>query len=244
MIRVGVIGAAGRMGSETCRAVDGASDLELAARIARGDALEDLVTAKVDVAVEFSTPDTVAGNARFCLSNGIHSVVGATGLSDDDLAELGAIASERGVGLFVAPNFAIGAVLMMRFAAQAAAFFERAEIVERHHERKLDAPSGTALKTAAGMSAARREPWQPGTDERETLEGARGGDREGVRIHSLRLPGSVAHQEVLLGGHGETLTIRHDSLERSSFMPGVLLAIRRVASLSEPTVGLEHLLDL
>lgn len=225
MIKVGVIGAAGRMGSETCRAVEAADDLELVARVTRDDDLNDLVRSGTEVAVEFSTPATVGDNARFCVSNGIHVVVGATGLAPEDLSRLEA-AAKRGTGIFVAPNFAFGAVLMMRFSAQAARLYERAEIVERHGVHKLDAPSGTAARTASLIAEARQD------------------DSGSVPIHSLRLPGSVAHQEVIFGGTGETLTIRHDSLDRASFMPGVLLAIREVGSMPGLTVGLEALLDL
>lgn len=230
------------MGSETCRAVDSDGELELVARVGRDDPLESLVSARAQVAVEFTTPDSVKENVRFCLSHGIHCVIGATGLSEDDLEEV------RGwtgaANAFVAPNFALGAVLMMSFAASAAKHFDTAEIVERHHERKVDAPSGTALRTARLMDEARGgRPWdsRAGT---ESLAGSRGGDAAGVRIHSLRVPGSVAHQEVVLGAAGETLTIRHDSIDRTSFMPGVVLACKRVAHLDGLVVGLEHLLDL
>jgi 4-hydroxy-tetrahydrodipicolinate reductase len=242
MVRVGVIGAAGRMGAAACDAIEAAGDLELVARVGREDPLERLVEASAEVAVELTTPSSVADNSRFCVENGIHTVIGATGLTDDDLSGLDAAAREQGVGVFVAPNFALGAVLMMRFAAEAARYFEWAEIVERHHEKKLDAPSGTSLRTAALMNEARSGEWGVGSDE-GSLPGARGGDAEGIRIHSLRVPGSVAHQEVVFGAPGETLTIRHDSLDRSSFMPGVLLAVRKVASLRGVTVGLEKLLD-
>jgi 4-hydroxy-tetrahydrodipicolinate reductase len=213
MTRVGVAGAAGRMGQATCEAVEAAEGLELAARIdpSLGVALGD-VLGDVDVVVVFTTPDAVLDTARTCLEAGVHVVIGSTGFHVEEL---------RGVGTanaFVAPNFAIGAVLMMRFAAEASKFLRRAEIVELHHDRKLDAPSGTALRTA------------------ELMEGE-------VTIHSVRLPGLVAHQEVIFGDVGQTLTIRHDTTDRTSFMPGVLLAVRRVADLpSSPVVGLEHLL--
>jgi 4-hydroxy-tetrahydrodipicolinate reductase len=239
MLRVGVIGASGRMGSEVCRAVEAQDDLELAVRIEHGDELAELDGA-VDVAVEFTVPSSVEQNVRFCLDKKLPTVVGATGLSDDTLTDLGASAEAAGVGLFVAPNFAVGAVLMMRFAAAAAPFFERAEIVERHHENKVDSPSGTALRTVSEMNSARREPWASGDDDGV----ARGMDVGGIQVHSLRLPGSVAHQEVLLGTTGETLSIRHDSLDRASFMPGVLLAIRKVTSLDGLVIGLENLLEL
>ena len=227
------------MGSESCRAVEAAAGLELVARIGHGDALEALVDAGAEVAVEFTTPDSVKANVRFCLTHGIHCVVGATGLEDSDLDEVRGWCREGGVNALVAPNFALGAVLMMAFAASAARHFDTAEIVERHHERKVDAPSGTALRTAHLMNEARGRPWgsSPST---ESVPGSRGGDAGGIRVHSLRVPGSVAHQEVVLGSPGQTLTIRHDSIDRRSFMPGVLLAVRNVASLPDPfTVGLE-----
>ena len=214
MIRVGVAGAAGRMGQTVCEAVDGADDMTLSGRAdpALGVELPEIL-GDVDVVVDFTTPGSALENARACVRAGVHAVVGTTGW--DPVA----LAGESGGGnVFVAPNFAIGAVLMMRFAAQASQYMRKAEIIELHHDRKLDAPSGTAARTAELMD----------------------GD---VPIHSVRLPGLVAHQEVILGDVGQTLTIRHDSTDRTSFMPGVLLAIRRVGELpSSPVVGLEHLL--
>jgi len=213
VIRVAVAGAAGKMGQSVCAAVEGAPDMQLTGRAdpTLGVALAD-VLADADVVVDFTRPDTAVANARACLAAGVHVVIGTTGF---DLAELD---GATGANVFVAPNFAIGAVLMMRFAAAAVAHMPRAEIVEYHHDQKLDAPSGTAKRTAELM----------------------GGD---VPIHSVRLPGFVAHQEVIFGDVGQTLTIRHDSIGRDSFMPGVLLAIRNVGSLpSSPLVGLEHLL--
>ena len=242
-IKVGVLGAQGRMGAEVCRAVENDSALELVARVDQDDSLEELTQAGAEVAVDFTIPAAVKDNIRFCLDHGIHVVVGTTGMSDDDLSEVSNWAKSSEANAFVAPNFALGAVLMMRFAAQAAPYFKSAEISERHHERKLDAPSGTALRTAALMNDARDEPW-PESPSKETLEGSRGGDADGIRIHALRVKGSVAHQEVVLGTDGETLTIRHDSLDRASFMPGVLLAVKKVSSLDGLVVGLEHLLDL
>jgi 4-hydroxy-tetrahydrodipicolinate reductase len=232
------------MGSEVCRAVDEDPELELVAQVEQDDDLEAMIAAGTEVAVEFTTPATVKANVRFCLEHDLHTVVGATGLTDEDIEELGALAGSSGGNLFIAPNFAIGAVLMMDFAARAASHFDSAEIVERHHEKKVDAPSGTALRTARLMKEARSQAWTVPADENETLSGSRGGDADGVRIHSLRVPGSVAHQEVVFGAPGETLTIRHDSLDRSSFMPGVVLAVKKVAGLGPLTVGLEHLLDL
>lgn len=244
MIKVGVFGAKGRMGSEVCAAVTADDELELVAEVDLDDSPQELVDAGAEVAVDFTTPDAVKNNIRFCLDNGIHSVVGTTGLSDADRDEIAGLAEGSSANVFIAPNFAIGAVLMMDFAARAAAHFETAEIVERHHERKLDAPSGTALRTAELMNEARNAAWKTPEQETETLKGSRGGDAGGIHIHSLRVPGSVAHQEVVLGTAGEILTIRHDSLDRASFMPGVVLAIKKVPSLDGLTVGLEKLLDL
>ncbi len=243
-LKVAVLGAAGRMGSETCAAVDGDPDLELVARIGRGDSLATIVDAAADVAVEFTTPGTAKNNIRFCIDNDIHCVVGTTGLDDADLRDIESWTSSSRANVFVAPNFAIGAVLMMEFAARAAKHFDAAEIIERHHEAKLDAPSGTALRTAALMNERRDAQWAGRATRSETVAGARGGDVDGVRLHSLRVPGSVAHQEVLLAAQGQTLSIRHDSIDRSSFMPGVLLAIREVPNRRGVTVGLEHLLEL
>jgi 4-hydroxy-tetrahydrodipicolinate reductase len=241
MIRVGVIGHAGRMGSEVCAAVDRDDELELVARVGRGDDLQMLVDARTEVAVEFSTPKSVRDNVFFCVDHGIHAVVGATGLTQSDLDEISAHLKDSGARVVVAPNFSTGAVLMMALAATAANHFDSVEIIERHHEKKLDAPSGTALRTVEVMNDARPRPWlQPAGGPADS----RGLVRDGVRLHSVRLSGSVAHQEVIFGGVGETLTIRHDSLDRSSFMPGVVLAIKRVASLDGLTVGLENLLGL
>ncbi|MPZ92489.1 MAG: 4-hydroxy-tetrahydrodipicolinate reductase [Actinobacteria bacterium] len=242
--KVGVIGASGKMGSEVCRAVEADDDLELVARVVRGDSLGALVDSGAEVAIEFSIPDSVKDNAAFCLRNGIHTVIGTTGLTSGDLDELGGLAKKHEANCFVAPNFAIGAVLMMEFAARASPYFEVAEIVERHDKEKLDAPSGTSLRTAALMNEARTKPWDTPVGGKESLPGARGGEVDGVHVHSLRTPGSVAHQEVILGSPGQTLTIRHDSQDRGSFMPGVILAVKRVSSLEDLTVGLERLLDL
>jgi 4-hydroxy-tetrahydrodipicolinate reductase len=242
MTRVAVLGAAGRMGSEVVRAVEAAGDLELAAAYDVDDAID---LAGVDVAVDFTHPDSVMGNLRACVDAGVHAVVGTTGFDDKRLDEVrGWLSAAPSVGIVVAPNFGVAAVLMMQFAAQAARFFESVEIIELHHPRKVDAPSGTALRTAELVAAARKG--MPAMPDATTtsLEGARGSDVRGVRVHAVRLDGLVAHQEVLLGGHGETLTIRHDSYDRASFMPGVMLAIRSVASRPGLTVGLESLLDL
>jgi 4-hydroxy-tetrahydrodipicolinate reductase len=242
-LKVGVLGAAGRMGSEVCRAVDADDELELVARVTHDDDRNWLRESGAEVAVEFTVPESVKDNVVFCIESGIPIVVGATGLTGPDLEGLAALSEKHGVPVFVAPNFAVGAVLMMKFASEAARYFETAEIVERHHEKKLDAPSGTALRTASLMNDLRGRPWSAPEAGTMSLEGSRGGDADGIRIHSIRLPGSVAHQEVILGGPGETLTIKHDSLDRSSFMPGVLLAVKRIPHLSGVTVGLEHLLE-
>jgi 4-hydroxy-tetrahydrodipicolinate reductase len=246
-IAVGVIGAKGRMGAEVCRAVDEAADLSLAAAIDVGDDIASFESSGVQVAVDFTQPDAVMGNLEWCISNGVHAVVGTTGFNDERVAQVRSWLGESpGVGVLIAPNFSIGAVLMMRYAAAAAAYFESAEIIELHHARKADAPSGTARRTAELIEQSRRAAkLAPMPDATTTaLPGARGAEVDGVRVHSVRLDGLVAHQEVLLGGHGETLTIRHDSLDRVSFMPGVLLAVRQVASRPGLTVGLEDLLDL
>lgn len=237
-LKVGVLGAAGRMGSTVCDAVEADGELELVARVDEHDPLQELVDAGAEVAVDFTTPSSVKDNVLFCLDNGIHAVVGTTGLSEDDLGE---IRSHTGkANAFIAPNFALGAVLMMHFAAQAARYYEHREIIERHHEKKLDAPSGTALRTAALMAEASKT---TGEDPTES-PASRGLGEPGGWIHSVRMPGSVAHQEVIFGGPGETLTIRHDSIDRVSFMPGVIVAVKRVAEVPGLTVGLENLLDL
>jgi 4-hydroxy-tetrahydrodipicolinate reductase len=246
VIEVGVVGAAGRMGSEVVRAVDAADGLHLAAVIDIGDSLTRLEDSGVRVAVDFTTPDAVMATLRHCISQGIHVVVGTTGFSDAHLEEVrGLLAEHPGVGVVIAPNFALGAVLLMRFAREAAPFFESVEVIEMHHPDKLDAPSGTATHTAEAIAEARRHagvaPSPDATDR--ALEGARGADVSGVRVHAVRVRGHVAHEEVLLGNPGEVLTLRHDSLDRASFMPGVLLAVRAVADRPGLTVGLEALLD-
>jgi 4-hydroxy-tetrahydrodipicolinate reductase len=246
VIEVGVVGAAGRMGSEVVRAVDAADGLHLAAVIDIGDPLTRLEDSGVRVAVDFTTPDAVMATLRHCISQGIHVVVGTTGFSDAHLEEVrGLLAEHPGVGVVIAPNFALGAVLLMRFAREAAPFFESVEVIEMHHPDKLDAPSGTATHTAEAIAEARRHagvaPSPDATDR--ALEGARGADVSGVRVHAVRVRGHVAHEEVLLGNPGEVLTLRHDSLDRASFMPGVLLAVRAVADRPGLTVGLEALLD-
>jgi 4-hydroxy-tetrahydrodipicolinate reductase len=253
VIDVLVVGAKGRMGALTAVTVGAQPDMTLVALVdpafAAGEPAPAPVFASVAealqgtrpaVAVEFSTPASVYENTRLLLRAGVHTVVGASGLSATQVAELAETARSGVANLLVAPNFSLGAVLLMRFAREAARYYERAEIIELHHEGKLDAPSGTALRTASLLSevAGARVHAAPATDapSRGLADGA-------VRIHSVRLPGLVAHQEVLFGGSGELLTLRHDSLSRESFMPGVLLAVRRVALLEEVTVGLENLLD-
>jgi 4-hydroxy-tetrahydrodipicolinate reductase len=246
-IRVAVIGAHGRMGSEAVKAVGAADDLELVAALGRGDKLEALTEAGVQVVVELTHPDSVMGNLEFCVTNGIHAVVGTTGWTDDRLATLkGRLDSSPGTGVLIAPNFGIGAVLTMRFAQQAARFFESVEVVELHHPGKADAPSGTAVRTAQLIARARREAGLGDQPDATTtaLEGARGADVDGVPVHAVRLRGLVAHQEVLFGDAGEIFTLRHDSMNRSSFMPGVLLGVRRIVSAPGLTFGLENFMDL
>ncbi|MCE1174671.1 MAG: 4-hydroxy-tetrahydrodipicolinate reductase [Propionibacteriales bacterium] len=244
-MRVAVFGARGRMGEEVCRAVEAAADLELVARI---DADEDRTPAEAaDVVVDFTVPAVVMDNLSWCIEHGVHAVVGTTGFTEDRLAELRAQLEARpGANILIAPNFSIGAVLMMRFAEQAARFFESAEIVELHHPNKVDAPSGTAQATARRIAAARADAGLGAVpDATDTgLDGARGSEVDGIHVHGIRLRGLVAHQEVLFGSAGETLTIRHDSLDRVGFMPGVLAAVRAVPELPGLTIGIDRLLGL
>ncbi|MFC3505112.1 4-hydroxy-tetrahydrodipicolinate reductase [Micromonospora krabiensis] len=244
-LRVGVLGARGRMGAEVCKAVDAASDLELVATVDQGDDLTAVSDAGAQVVVDFTTPDVVMGNLQWCVERGIHAVVGTTGFTEQRLEQVrGWLAAKPGVGAVIAPNFGIGAVLMMQFAARAARHFESVEIIEQHHPRKLDAPSGTATHTARQIARARAEaglgPVPDAT--KDEVAGARGADIDGVRVHAVRATGLVAHQEVLFGTTGETLTIRHDSYDRVSFMPGVLLAVRAVPDRPGLTLGLDPLL--
>ena len=244
-IKVGVLGARGRVGSEVCRAVERAGDLKLMAAIGSADPVDALALA--DVVVDFTRPEVVMDNLRWCIDRGLHCVFGTTGFDEQRLETVrGLLADAPGVGVVVAPNFSVGAVLMMRFAAQAAPFYESVEIVELHHPDKADAPSGTSRRTAELVAAARRDAGlDPVPDATSTgLPGARGAEVDGVHVHSVRARGLVAHQEVLLGGPGETLTIRHDSLDRASFVPGVLAGLRAIADHPGLTVGLEHFLDL
>ncbi|SDT77861.1 4-hydroxy-tetrahydrodipicolinate reductase [Actinoplanes derwentensis] len=245
-IRVGVLGARGRMGLEVCKAVDAADDLTLVSMIDQGEELFQASSAGAQVLVDFTNPDVVMDNLKWAVGQGISVVVGTSGFSTERLEQVREwLAAKPGVGVLIAPNFGIGAVLMMQFAARAARFFESVEIIEQHHPRKLDAPSGTAAHTARVIAEARAaagSPPMPDATKEEHL-GARGTDVDGVRIHSIRAAGLVAHQEVLFGTTGETLTIRHDSLDRSSFMPGVLLAVRAVLRRPGLTIGLDPLLD-
>ena len=262
MIRVGVLGATGRMGREVCRAVVEDGQLALVAAVSPSrvgesigsiighpevdvrvdDLLDVCLQADTDVLVDFTTPDAVMDNVRWAVEHAVHLVVGTSGVGEREIAEIGRLMEEDGAHIIVVPNFAIGAVLAQRFSEQAARLFPAVEIVELHHDGKRDAPSGTSLITARRIANARANEWRG--PEAERLEGVRGGDVEGVRVHSVRLPGLVAHQEVIFGGTGETLTIRHDSHDRASFMPGVLLAIKAIVARPGLTVGLEPLLDL
>jgi len=246
VIRVGVVGARGRMGTQVCAAVEAADDLELAAAIDDGDPLAELVDGRVEVVVDFTHPGAVLENLRFALDHGIAAVVGTSGFTTERLDEVRGWLADTPGHVLVAPNFGIGAVLMMQFARQAARFFESVEITELHHAGKIDAPSGTATSTASLVAAARAEAGMGPVPDATTSErdGARGAVVDGVHVHSVRLPGLVAHQEVLLGATGEALTIRHDSFDRVSFMPGVLLAVRGVRERPGLTVGLESLLGL
>ncbi len=257
VIRVGVFGAGGRMGATVCAAVIAAPDCELVAAVDPQHAGElvpgadvtiaagpqALLDAGAQVSVDFTVVAAARENLRWCASHGVHAVVGTTGFTEDDLDELAELFAHCSANALVAPNFAVGAVLMMRFAEQAAPWFETAEVIELHHDQKADAPSGTAMLTARRMAAASGE-WAPDPTRTAVVEGARGGlVDDAIRVHSVRMRGMVAHQEVILGATGETLTIRHDSYDRTSFMPGVLLGVRRVASRPGLTIGLDALLE-
>lgn len=243
-IRVHVHGALGRMGASCVTAIEAAADLEVCGKTDFGDDLAGaLATGKPDVVVEFTVPAAVEDNVRTMLSAGVPVVAGTTGLAPDKAAELGRLAEERGVGFLLAPNFAIGVILMQRFARQAARHFDDVEILELHHDRKVDAPSGTALHTADLIADAAERPLNQGRpDETELVPGARGGKRQGIPVHSVRLPGLLAHQEVMFGGLGQVLTIRHDALDRRAFMPGVLLGIRSIRDHRGLVDSLERLL--
>lgn len=246
-IPVAVLGAAGRMGATVCAAVEAAPDLDLVARLDHGDDLAQVARAGARVAVDFTVPSVTEANVHALLDMGVHAVVGTSGWDRDALTRVRThLDSAPGLGVLVAPNFALGAVLTMVFAARAARWFESVEVVELHHPDKVDAPSGTARHTAEAIAAARQAAGLgPGPDATTSaLDGARGASVDGVPVHAVRLRGLTAHQEVLLGNPGEVLTIRHDSLDRASFMPGVLLAVRTVPQRPGLTVGLEHYLDL
>lgn len=244
-MRVGVLGAAGKVGVAMCAAVRDAADLELSAEVDAGDPLSSFTDSATEVVIDFTHPDAVMDNLEFLIGNGIHAVVGTTGFTDSRLDQVRSwLIDNPTTGVLIAPNFAIGAVLSMHFAQKAAPYFESAEVIELHHPQKADAPSGTATRTAKLIAEARKG-MPPNPDATSTgLPGARGADVDGIPVHSIRLTGLVAHQEVLFGTMGETLTIRHDSLDRTSFVPGVLLAVRQIARRPGLTVGLEPLLDL
>ncbi|AQS59324.1 4-hydroxy-tetrahydrodipicolinate reductase [Desulforamulus ferrireducens] len=263
MIKVVVAGALGRMGQESCKAVLKAEGMELVGAVDTreiGSALgahlgiadleikvsdnleKTLQDLKPDVLIDFTRPGVVQGNIELAIKNGVRPVVGTTGMSSEEIEKFRELAAANQVGALIAPNFTIGALLMIKFAAEAAKYFPHVEIIELHHDQKMDAPSGTAIKTAEAIAAVRGNMAQGMPSEFEKIEGSRGGNYEGMRIHSVRLPGFVAHQEVILGGVGQTLTIRHDSISRESYMPGLLLAVRKVMSLNHLVYGLENLL--
>lgn len=239
------MGAKGKVGATMVSAVQAAEDLTLSAAVDAGDSLSLLTDSSTEAVIDFTHPAVVMDNLKFLIDNGIHAVVGTTGFTDERLAQVRSwIEAKPGSAVLIAPNFAIGAVLSMHFAAQAAKFFESVEVIELHHPHKADAPSGTATRTAQLIAQARKG-LPPNPDATSTgLPGARGADVDGVPVHSIRVAGLVAHQEVLFGTMGETLTIRHDSIDRTSFVPGVLLAVRRVAEFPGLTIGIEPLLDL
>lgn len=246
-MKVGVLGARGKVGREVCAGVQAADDMELVAELDLGDDLADLVGAGAGLIVDFTHPDAVMANLAFCIERGIHAVVGTTGFDDARLATLrDQLGDSPRSGVLIAPNFSIGAILMMQFSAQASRYFESVEIIELHHPDKADAPSGTAARTARLIAEARQSAGLAAPPDATStgLDGARGAEVEDIHVHSLRIRGLVAHQEVVLGGPGETLTIRHDSLDRISFIPGVLLGLRRIGAAPGLTVGLEAFLDL
>lgn len=244
-MRVGVLGAKGKVGTAMCAAVDAAADLTLSAEVDAGDPLKRFTDTDTEAVIDFTHPDVVMDNLEFLIANRIHAVVGTTGFTDGRLAQVTAwLAKSPGTAVLIAPNFAIGAVLTMHFAQKAAPYFTSAEVIELHHPQKADAPSGTATRTAKLIAEARKG-LPPNPDATSTgLPGARGADVDGIPVHSVRVTGLVAHQEVIFGTMGETLTIRHDSLDRTSFVPGVLLAVRQIARRPGLTVGIEPLLDL
>lgn len=264
-IRVYVAGACGKMGSETVKTIIGQDDMEIVgvsdiqnqgvdigtflgmsplgikiSGLLNEDILKEL---KVDILIDFTNPQSVFANAKTAVRAGVVPVIGATGLDDHEIAELEEEARKHSVGIFIAPNFALGAILMMKFAQETARFFNHVDIIEYHHDQKLDAPSGTALKTAEMISQVRAPMVQGHPNEYEKIPGARGGDINGIHIHSVRLPGMVAHQEVIFGGYGQTLSIRHDAYTRETYMPGILLAVRKAYKMTGLIVGLENFLD-
>ena len=244
-MRVGVLGAKGKVGTAMCAAVRAADDMTLSAEVDDGDDLALFTDSGTEVVIDFTHPDVVMDNLKFLIDNGIHAVVGTTGFTDERIEQVRSwLSAKPDVGVLIAPNFAIGAVLSMYFAQKAAPYFESVEVIELHHPQKADAPSGTATRTAKLIAQARKD-LPPNPDATSTgLNGARGADVDGIPVHSVRLTGLVAHQEVLFGTLGETLTIRHDSLDRTSFVPGVLLAVRQIAKHPGLTIGIEPLLDL
>ncbi|MGV9803556.1 4-hydroxy-tetrahydrodipicolinate reductase [Mycobacterium sp. NPDC003449] len=244
-MRVGVLGAKGKVGATMVQAVEAADDLTFSAGVDAGDRLDLLTESGTEAVIDFTHPDVVMDNLKFLIDNGIHAVVGTTGFTWERIEQVEAwLKNKPEVAVLIAPNFAIGAVLSMHFAKQAARYFESAEVIELHHPHKADAPSGTAARTAKLIAEARKG-LPPNPDATSTgIDGARGADVDGIPVHSVRLAGLVAHQEVLFGTQGETLTIRHDSLDRSSFVPGVLLGVREVAKRPGLTIGIEPLLDL
>jgi 4-hydroxy-tetrahydrodipicolinate reductase len=244
-MRVGVLGAKGKVGATIVDAVEAADGLEFTVGVDAGDPLSAFVDSRTQVVVDFTHPSVVMDNLKFLIDNGIHAVVGTTGFTDERIDTVRSwLAGNPGSAVLIAPNFAIGAVLSMHFAQKAAPYFESVEVIELHHPHKADAPSGTATRTARLIAEARKD-LPPNPDATSTgIEGARGADVDGVPVHSIRLTGLVAHQEVLFGTLGETLTIRHDSLDRTSFVPGVLLAVRQVATRPGLTIGIEPLLAL
>ncbi len=244
-MRVGVLGAKGKVGATMVRAVESADDMALSAQVDQGDALSLLTDSGTEVVIDFTHPDVVMDNLKFLIDNGIHAVVGTTGFTNERIELVESwLAKNAGTSVLIAPNFAIGAVLTMHFAKQAAPYFDSIEVIELHHPHKADAPSGTATRTAKLIAEARKG-LPPNPDATSTsLPGARGADVDGIPVHAVRLAGLVAHQEVLFGTEGETLTIRHDSLDRTSFVPGVLLAVRRIAEHPGLTIGIEPLLNL
>ncbi|TLM82316.1 4-hydroxy-tetrahydrodipicolinate reductase [Pseudarthrobacter sp. NamE5] len=244
---VAVLGANGRMGAEAVKAVEAAPDMKLVAALGRGDSLDQVTAAGAKFVVDLTVPESTEANVRFAVENGIHAVVGTTGWDEGKLSALrDLLAGHPETGVLIAPNFALGSVLASAFAAKAARYFESVEIIELHHPDKVDAPSGTAVRTAQLIAAERAAAQVPPGPDATTSElaGARGCEVDGIRVHSVRLRGLVAHQEVLLGGAGEQLTLRHDSFDRASFMPGVLLGVRNVATHPGLTVGLDGYLDL